>query len=151
MLDIQNQGPQCAACGSPTKLTAIEPGAPGQDLRSQDLRSQDLRSQDLRSQDLRTFTCPRCNRVQRHIIDSAVSEALLAPTEGSACNASEAMDQSYFREQADRCRRLARDSTDPVLMVSLRRLAKCARTKLRMTRFRPAQPRRCAQTWRGAM
>jgi hypothetical protein len=123
MLDIQNQGPQCAACGSPTKLTAIEPGAPGQDLRSQDLRSQDLRSQDLRSQDLRTFTCPRCNRVQRHIIDSAVSEAWLAPTEWSACNASGAMDQSYFREQADRCRRLARDSTDPVLMVSLRRLA----------------------------
>jgi hypothetical protein len=123
MLDIQNQGPQCTACGSPTKLTAIEPGAPGQDLRSQDLRSQDLRSQDLRSQDLRTFTCPRCNRVQRHIIDSAVSEAWLAPTEWSACNASGAMDQSYFREQADRCRRLARDSTDPVLMVSLRRLA----------------------------
>src|ERR1700726_767994 len=103
MLDIQNQGPQCTACGSSTKLTAIEPGAPGQDLR--------------------TFTCPRCNRVQRYIIDSAVSEAWLAPTEWSACNASGAMDQSYFREQADRCRRLARDSTDPVLMVSLRRLA----------------------------
>ena len=118
MLDIQNQGPQCTACGSSTKLTAIEPGAPGQDLRSQDLRSQDLRSQDLR-----TFTCPRCNRVQRYIIDSAVSEAWLAPTEWSACNASGAMDQSYFREQADRCRRLARDSTNPVLMVSLRRLA----------------------------
>jgi len=33
------------------------------------------------------------------------------------------MDQSYFREQADRCRRLARDSTDTVLKVSLRRLA----------------------------
>ena len=33
------------------------------------------------------------------------------------------MDQSYFREQADRCRRLARDSTDSVLKVSLRRLA----------------------------
>jgi hypothetical protein len=33
------------------------------------------------------------------------------------------MDQSYFREQADRYRRLARDSTDPVLQVSLRRLA----------------------------
>jgi hypothetical protein len=33
------------------------------------------------------------------------------------------MEQSYFREQADRCRRLARDSTDPVLQVSLRRLA----------------------------
>jgi hypothetical protein len=33
------------------------------------------------------------------------------------------MEQSYFREQADRCRRLARDSTDPVLKVSLRRQA----------------------------
>jgi hypothetical protein len=33
------------------------------------------------------------------------------------------MEQSYFREQADRCRRLARDSADPVLKVSLRRLA----------------------------
>jgi hypothetical protein len=33
------------------------------------------------------------------------------------------MDQSYFREQAERCRRLARDSTDPVLQVSLRGLA----------------------------
>ena len=33
------------------------------------------------------------------------------------------MEQSYFREQADRCRRLAHDSTDPVLQVSLRRLA----------------------------
>jgi hypothetical protein len=26
MLDRQNQGPQCTACGSPMKLTAIEPG-----------------------------------------------------------------------------------------------------------------------------
>jgi hypothetical protein len=33
------------------------------------------------------------------------------------------MEQSYFREEADRCRRLARDSTDPVLQVSMRRLA----------------------------
>jgi hypothetical protein len=33
------------------------------------------------------------------------------------------MEQSYFREQADRCRRLARDSADPVLKVSLRRQA----------------------------
>jgi hypothetical protein len=33
------------------------------------------------------------------------------------------MEQSDFRGQADRCRRLARDSTDPVLQVSLRRLA----------------------------
>jgi hypothetical protein len=45
MLDTQNQGPQCTACGSSMKLTAIEPSAPGQDLR--------------------TFTCPQCKRVQR--------------------------------------------------------------------------------------
>jgi hypothetical protein len=64
MLDTQNQGPQCTACGSPMKLTAIEPSAPGQDLRSQDLR---------------TFTCPHCSRVQRHIIESTVTEAWLRP------------------------------------------------------------------------
>ena len=33
------------------------------------------------------------------------------------------MDQSFLREQADRARRLAHDSTDPVLQASLRRLA----------------------------
>jgi hypothetical protein len=33
------------------------------------------------------------------------------------------MDQAYLREQADRCRRLARDSTDTALQVTLRRLA----------------------------
>ena len=33
------------------------------------------------------------------------------------------MGQSYFWQQADRCRRLARDSTDPVLQVCLRGLA----------------------------
>jgi hypothetical protein len=33
------------------------------------------------------------------------------------------MDQSYFREQADRCRRLARESGDFALQVRLRRLA----------------------------
>jgi hypothetical protein len=32
-------------------------------------------------------------------------------------------DQSYLREQADRCRRLARDSLDIDLQISLRRLA----------------------------
>jgi hypothetical protein len=32
MLDTQNQGPQCTACGSPMKLTAIEPSHPGQDF-----------------------------------------------------------------------------------------------------------------------
>jgi predicted RNA-binding Zn-ribbon protein involved in translation (DUF1610 family) len=59
MLDKQNQGPQCTACGSPMKLSAIEPSSTGQDLR--------------------TFTCPNCGRVQRHIIDSAVTEAWLRP------------------------------------------------------------------------
>ena len=32
-------------------------------------------------------------------------------------------DQSYLREQADRCRRLARNSPDPELQISLRKLA----------------------------
>jgi hypothetical protein len=57
MLDTQNQGPQCTACGSPMKLMAIEPSSTGQDLR--------------------TFSCPQCKRVQRHLIDSAVTEAWL--------------------------------------------------------------------------
>jgi tRNA(Ile2) C34 agmatinyltransferase TiaS len=59
MLDRQNQGPQCTACGSPMKLSAIEPSSTGQDLR--------------------TFTCPECKRVQRHVIESAVTEAWLEP------------------------------------------------------------------------
>jgi len=59
MLDVQNQGPQCTTCGSPMKLTAIEPSSFGQDLR--------------------TFGCPRCSRVERHIIESAVTEAWQAP------------------------------------------------------------------------
>jgi hypothetical protein len=59
MLDAQNQGPQCTACGSPMKLAAIEPRDTGLDLR--------------------TYNCPRCKRVQRHVIESAVSEAWLAP------------------------------------------------------------------------
>ena len=33
------------------------------------------------------------------------------------------MEQSHLREQADKCRRLAHDSADPVLQVSLRKLA----------------------------
>jgi hypothetical protein len=41
------------------KLSAIEPSSAGRDLR--------------------TFTCPNCSRVQRHIIDSAVTEAWLKP------------------------------------------------------------------------
>ena len=59
MLDTQNQGPQCTACGSPMKLAAIEPSATGHDLR--------------------TFTCPQCKRVQRRIIESTVTEAWLEP------------------------------------------------------------------------
>jgi hypothetical protein len=59
MLDSQNQGPCCMACRSPMKLTAIEPSGLGQELR--------------------TFSCPRCKRVERHIIDSAVTEAWLEP------------------------------------------------------------------------
>ena len=66
MLDTHNQGPLCTACGSPTKLTAIEPDA-------------------LVGQDLRTFTCPRCNMVQRHVIESAVTEAWIAPKQTSPC------------------------------------------------------------------
>jgi len=50
MLDTKNQGPQCTACGSPMTFTANEPSGLGQDLR--------------------TFTCPKCERVQRHRIDS---------------------------------------------------------------------------------
>jgi len=66
MLDKQNQGPQCTACGSPMKLTAIEPSTLGQDLR--------------------TFACPHCKRVQRHVIESAVTEAWIAPKQTSPRN-----------------------------------------------------------------
>jgi hypothetical protein len=59
MLDAQNQGPQCTACGSPMRLAAIEPSDTGHDLR--------------------TYNCPRCKRVQRHVIESSVTEAWLAP------------------------------------------------------------------------
>lgn len=48
-----------------------------------------------------------------------VTESLLLPPQYGRSY----MDQSYFREQADKARRLARDSTDPVLQASLRRLA----------------------------
>jgi hypothetical protein len=33
------------------------------------------------------------------------------------------MDPTYYREQAERCRRQAHDSIDPVLKISLRKLA----------------------------
>jgi hypothetical protein len=64
MLDTQNQGPQCTACDSPMRLTVIEPSMWGQDLR--------------------TFACPSCNSVQRHVIESAVTEAWLAPKRPAA-------------------------------------------------------------------
>jgi hypothetical protein len=57
VLDTQNQNPLSVDCESPMTLTAIEPGGLGQDLRA--------------------FTCPKCGRVERHIIDSAVTEAWL--------------------------------------------------------------------------
>ncbi len=59
MLEKQGQGPQCTVCGSPMKLSAIEPSSAGQDLR--------------------TFACPICGRVQVHIIESRVTEAWLEP------------------------------------------------------------------------
>jgi hypothetical protein len=59
MLDTQSWGPQCTVCGSPMKLKAIEPSDA--------------------SRDLRTFACPQCQRVQRHVIESAVTEAWLEP------------------------------------------------------------------------
>jgi hypothetical protein len=64
MLDSQNKEPQCTACGSPMRLTAIEPSNTGHDLR--------------------TFHCQQCNRVQRHIIESAATEAWLAPKRSAA-------------------------------------------------------------------
>jgi hypothetical protein len=59
MLDTQNQSPQCMDCDSPMTLIAIEPGGLGQDLR--------------------LFTCEKCKRVERHIIESAVTEEWLEP------------------------------------------------------------------------
>jgi hypothetical protein len=41
------------------RLTAIEPSASGHDLR--------------------TFACPSCRRIERHVIESAVTEAWLTP------------------------------------------------------------------------
>jgi hypothetical protein len=55
----QEQGPQCTACGSAMKLAAIEPSDTGQDLR--------------------TYSCSHCRRVQRRLIDSAVTKAWLEP------------------------------------------------------------------------
>jgi hypothetical protein len=59
MLDKQIHGPQCAACGSPMKLTVIEPSMWIQ----------------IWDQDLRTFACSQCKGSQRHITASTVNEA----------------------------------------------------------------------------
>jgi hypothetical protein len=59
MLDKQNQGPECTICGSPMRLTVIEPS--------------------MWDRDLRTFACPLCKKIQRHVIASAVTEARVAP------------------------------------------------------------------------
>ena len=63
MLDKQNQGPQCTACGSPMRLMVIEPSMWGQ----------------IWGQDLRTFACAQCEISQQHIIESTVTEAWVAP------------------------------------------------------------------------
>jgi hypothetical protein len=59
MPDKQNQGPECTACGSPMKLSAIEPGYTDHDLR--------------------TFVCPKCKKVQRYTTKSVLTEARLDP------------------------------------------------------------------------
>jgi hypothetical protein len=59
MLDRQNQGPPCAACGSPMRLSAIEPSSTGHDLR--------------------TFTCQSCERVEVHVIARELTEAWPRP------------------------------------------------------------------------
>ena len=55
MPDVQIQGPTCTGCGSPMNLMAFEPSETGRDLQ--------------------TFSCPKCNRIQRLAIQSAVTEA----------------------------------------------------------------------------
>jgi hypothetical protein len=66
-LDTQNQSPQCMDCDSPMTLTAIEPGGLGQDLRA--------------------FPCEKCKRIERHIIESAVTEEWLKPQRAVKANA----------------------------------------------------------------
>jgi hypothetical protein len=59
MLDRQSQGPLYNACNSPMRLTVIEPSMWGQDVRS--------------------FACPQCSSSEQRFIESAVTEAWLAP------------------------------------------------------------------------
>jgi hypothetical protein len=54
MHDKQNQGPLCAACGSPMRLSVIEPS--------------------MWSRHLRTFACSPCNSSELHFIESAATE-----------------------------------------------------------------------------
>jgi hypothetical protein len=61
MLDKQNQGPPCTSCGSPVRLTVIEPSMWSQ----------------IWGQDLRTFACSQCKRIQQHVIESTVTDAWL--------------------------------------------------------------------------
>ena len=51
MLEHKTRVRNARLCGSPMRLRAIEPSG--------------------LSQDLRTFACPRCNRIQRHIMQSS--------------------------------------------------------------------------------
>jgi hypothetical protein len=64
MLDRQSQGPLYNACNSPMRLTVIEPSMWGQDVRS--------------------FACPQCSSSEQRFIESAVTEAWLAPSETTA-------------------------------------------------------------------
>lgn len=59
MLDKQNRGSLCAACGSPMRLT-IEPS--------------------MWSQDVRSFACPQCDKGEQHVIKGSITGTGLAPT-----------------------------------------------------------------------
>jgi DNA-directed RNA polymerase subunit M/transcription elongation factor TFIIS len=103
MLDTQNQGPQCTACGSPMRLTAIEPGALGQDLR--------------------TFTCPKCKRVQRHVIESTVTEAWIEPKQTSP-SIGRKNREDHLMDQTTRCSKCGKRMV-PVVTVSGRTDLQC--------------------------
>jgi hypothetical protein len=56
-------------------------------------------------------------------IDSKPGGVVQAKTKLSLCELAHMEDFSFFREQAERCRRQARDSTDPMLQTALGKLA----------------------------
>jgi hypothetical protein len=57
-------------------------------------------------------------------IDSEVrGRCVHGKTKLSLCELAHMEDSSFFREQAERCRRLARDSADPILEITLGTLA----------------------------